>query len=331
LIRGTLFITLRFTFLILPFPPLSLTLLGIVSTSNEPETLIESTSGVPVDAVQAHDAGQLQRSPVTEIDPNNPPWGVLAGLLTWFGSVVLLFGMAILFLIPYLALNYRGPLDALVTDKTAILLQILSLFPAHLLTLTVAWAVVTRFGKRPFWRTLGFEWSERVGFWTSAGLAMGLLAFGIGLTKIIGGEQTQIDQIVNSSAASRYALAILAATTAPFVEEVVYRGVLFSALQKTAGMIWAVVGVSILFTAVHVLQYYNNLGVIIVISMLSISLTLVRAFTGRLLPCFVMHLIFNGIQSIVIIAGPYFEQGAPDVEHTAPALLMLARSLRHLI
>jgi membrane protease YdiL (CAAX protease family) len=302
-----------------------------VSTSNESTYPAEPASGIPVNAGQTHDAGQLQQSPVTKIDPNNPPWGVLAGLLTWLGSVLLLFGMAIIFLIPYLALNYRGPLEALVTDKTAILLQILSAFPAHLLTLGIAWAVVTRFGKRPFWRALGFEWSERVGFWTSAGLAVGLLAFGILLTKLIGGEQTQIDQIVNSSAASRYALAILAATTAPFVEEVVYRGVLFSALQKTAGMVWAIVGVSVLFTAVHVLQYYNNLGVIIVISMLSVSLTLVRAFTGRLLPCFVMHLIFNGIQSIVIIVEPYLPQSAPDIEQKAPALLMLARSFRHLI
>jgi membrane protease YdiL (CAAX protease family) len=245
--------------------------------------------------------------------------------------VVVLFGMALLFLIPYIALRYKGPVEDLVTDKTALLLQILSAFPAHLLTLAIAWAVVTHFGKRPFWRTLGFSWSERFGFWTSAGLAVGLLALGLGLTKIIGGEPTQIDQIVNSSLTSRYALAILAATTTPLVEEVVYRGVLYSALQKTAGMLWAIIGVSVLFTLVHVLQYYNNLGVILVISILSVSLTLVRAYTGKLLPCFVMHLIFNGIQSVIIIAESYAPQAVPDVEQKAPALLMLARSVRHLI
>ncbi|HUQ33182.1 MAG TPA: type II CAAX endopeptidase family protein [Pyrinomonadaceae bacterium] len=301
-----------------------------MSTSNEPAPTVEEPSGTDF-VFGPWPVTEQPPAPPSEIDPNNPPWGVVAGLLTWFGSVVLLFGMALAFLIPYIALRYRGSREDLVTDKTALLLQILSAFPAHLLTLGIAWAVVTRFGKRPFWRALGFDWGEKFGFWTSAGLAVGLLALGLGLTKIIGGEQTQIDQIVNSSTMSRYALAILAATTAPFVEEVVYRGVLFSALQKTAGMVWAIVGVSFLFTAVHVLQYYNNLGVIIVISMLSISLTLVRAFTGRLLPCFVMHLIFNGIQSIVIIAEPYFPQAVPDVEQKAPALLMLARSVRHLI
>jgi membrane protease YdiL (CAAX protease family) len=303
-----------------------------VSTSNESTPLVESTVGAP----EIEGQGQVASSAsVAEINPNNPPWGLAAGLLTWAGSVVLLFGMSLLFIIPYIVLRSPGAtqqeLEAfLTTDKTAVLLQIVSAFPAHLLTLGIVWAVVTRFGKRPFWRTLGFTWSERVGFWTSAGLAVGLLAFGLLLTEIIKGEPTQIDQIIKSSTAARYTLAILAATTAPFVEEVVYRGVLYSALQKAAGMLWAIVGVSVLFTLVHVLQYYNNIGVIIVISLLSISLTLVRAFTGKLLPCFVMHLIFNGIQSVLIIVEPYLPQSVPDVEQKAPAFLMLANYVRHL-
>jgi membrane protease YdiL (CAAX protease family) len=302
-----------------------------VSTSNESAPPVEATTGVPLQSVgQEHVA--LTHVPAAEINPNNPPWGLAAGLLTWAGSVVLLFGMSLLFIIPYLILHSPGTTKEeierfLTTDKTAILLQIFSAFPAHLLTLGIVWAVVTRFGKRPFWRALGFAWSERVGFWTSAGLAVGLLAFGLALTQIVRGEPTQIDQIVKSSTAARYTLAILAATTAPFVEEVVYRGVLYSALQKAAGMVWAVVGVSFLFTLVHVLQYYNNIGVIIVISLLSVSLTLVRAFTGRLLPCFVMHVIFNGIQSAWIIAEPYFPQSVPEVEQKAPAL---AHFVQHL-
>lgn len=284
-------------------------------------------------------AGQLgdvvaKARAAAEIDPNNPPWGAVAGILTWLGSVVVLIGVTLLFVIPYVAIYFPGGTKAeltqfLATDKTAILLQIVSVIPAHLLTLGIVWAVVTRFGKRPFWRALGFSWSERVGFWTSAGLAIGLLALGLLLTKLIGGEATTIDQIVSSSTASRYTLAILAATTAPLIEELVYRGVLYSALHKVAGRLWAVFGVSVLFTLVHVLQYYNNIGVIIVISMLSLSLTLVRAFTGKLLPCFIIHLIFNGIQSVLIIIEPHL-QSVPEVEQKAPVIVMLAHSVLHI-
>jgi membrane protease YdiL (CAAX protease family) len=277
---------------------------------------------------QAH-AGPL--APV-EIDPNNPPWGVLAGFLTWLGSVVLLFGMSLLFIIPYIAFKAPGRTKEelehfLTTDKTALLLQILSAVPAHLLTLGVVWAVVTRFGKRPFWRTLGFTWGERVGVWTSIGLAVGLLILGIVISYFIGGEPTSIDQIINSSTTSRYALALLAATTAPLVEELVYRGVLYSALQKTAGMVWAVVIVSSLFTLVHVVQYYNNLGVIAAIFVLSLSLTLVRALSGRLLPCVVIHFIFNGLQSLYIILQPYIERPGTGTGGEQKAALIILKAV----
>jgi membrane protease YdiL (CAAX protease family) len=62
-----------------------------------------------------------------------------------------------------------------------------------------------------------------------------------------------------------------------------------------------------------VLQYYNNLGVIAVIAFLSISLTLVRARSGSLLPSYVMHLVFNGIQAVILIVQPF--AGKPAAEN----------------
>ena len=59
-----------------------------------------------------------------------------------------------------------------------------------------------------------------------------------------------------------------------------------------------------MFTLVHVPQYLPNWGVIAAVGLLSVVLTIVRAVTGRLLPCVVIHLIFNGVQSIIIVANP---------------------------
>lgn len=283
-------------------------------------------------AGQKHEV-QPPPAPAAEIDPNNPPWGVVEGMLTWLGSVVLLFVVPILFLLPYAmyqGAKYGATGQSLLEDKTALFLAVISTFPAHLLTFGVVWAVVTRFGKRPFWSALGWSWSRRVGFWTSAGLAILLLGAGLLFTKLAGGEPTEIDRLIQSSTASRFALAILAATTAPLVEELVYRGLLYPALQRAMGMFWAILTVSILFTLPHIPQYYNNVAVIAVIFVLSLSLTLVRAFTGRLLPCFIMHMVFNGIQSALIIAEPYFQQAVPEVEQKAPAVAMLAHSVLHL-
>jgi len=248
-------------------------------------------------------------------------------------SVVLLVLMQLITTVPYLIYRARGTNDAalrqtLTADKTLILLSIISTIPAHLLTIGLVWAVVTNFGKRPFWRTLGWSWNRNFGFWTSASLAVALLIFGGLLTKLLGGVETQIDQIVASSIAARYAIAFLATATAPLVEELIYRGVLYSALQRVAGAGLAVAGVLALFTVVHVPQYWPNVGVISAVGVLSLALTLVRAYTGRLLPCFIMHLVFNGLQSIFIVLEPYLPQLSTSGEQKAAIILTLARALQ---
>lgn len=300
-----------------------------MNTPNESAPLVESPDSAPT-TFRQDASGPL--APAV-INPNNPPWGLPSGILTWVGSVVLLYVSALFIVLPYTLthIKARDPESIkqfLLTDRTAVFLQIFSAVPAHLLTLFIAWAVVTRFGKRPFWKTLGWSWSEKVGFWKSAGLAIGLLVVGVAVSKLIGGEPTLIDQMVGNSPASRYMLVFLAAVSAPFIEELVYRGILYSALQKTIGLQWAIIIVSILFAAVHVLEYYNNIGVILVISILSVSLTLLRAYTGKLLPCFIVHLVFNGIQAILILVEPYLPH---TPEQKAPALAMLWRSVRTLI
>jgi membrane protease YdiL (CAAX protease family) len=251
---------------------------------------------------------------------------------TWVSSVILLLVMSLIFVIPYafrqVGMNQEALKQFLLTDKTAIFLQILSTIPAHLLTLCVVWAVVTRFGKRPFWATLNWGWSRDFGFWTSAGLAVGLLGLGMLITYVFHGGETQVDKIINSSPAARYTTAFLATFTAPLVEELVYRGVLYSALQRVAGTIIAVVGVLLLFTLIHVPQYWPNFAVIAVIGILSFTLTVVRAYTGRLLPCFIIHLVFNGISSALIVLEPYFQHLNPGGEQKADAFIMLLRAAR---
>ena len=250
--------------------------------------------------------------------------------MTWLGSVVLLFGMSMISLLfimlyfysTYGSLNEEQLPKLLMTDKTAVLIQVIAIIPAHLLTLGVAWAIVTDLGKRPFWQTLGWRWSRGLGFWGSCGLALVLLLFGGLLTKYYGGEPTDIDQIINNSTASRFVLAFLATATAPLVEEVIYRGILYPALQRAIGMAWAVVAVTLLFASVHIAQYYNNISVIAAIGVLSLALTLVRAYTKSLLPCFVIHLVFNGLQSLYIVLQPYITP-TPPAPAPAPGILLL--------
>jgi membrane protease YdiL (CAAX protease family) len=53
------------------------------------------------------------------------------------------------------------------------------------------------------------------------------------------------------------------------------------------------------------------------ICLLSLALTLIRARTGNLLPCIVLHTVFNGIQSLLLILQPYINFGSTTEQQAA--------------
>ena len=300
----------------------SLTLEIIVDTPTETPHRLTSDTEPNAPAVETPTPGLYGAQPSTadalppETRADDPAWGLPAAFGVWFASVGLLVVGGVLALIVYMLLRRPslagGDLQsALESDPLFILFSIAAMVPVHLLTFGVAWALVTGFGKRSFREAVGWKWGERFGFWTCIGLAVGLWLLGIALATLFGGQETDIDRIIASSNAARFSIAFLAVATAPIVEETVYRGVLFAPLQRAAGTKAAIGIVSVMFAAVHLMQYRNNLGVIAAVAVLSFTLTWVRAYTGRLLPCFAIHAAFNGIQAIIIVAQPYLKTLAP--------------------
>ncbi len=274
-------------------------------------------------------------------DPNNPPWGLPGALLVWFLSICLIFLLPVLFVAPYLFMKFRGTAAAassiaefVLTDKTAVILQVVALLPSHLLTLLFIWALVTRFGKRPFWANIGWGWGKLPpipAFVFCVGLGILFVIVGSLIAWMLGGNKpTSLDQLINSSLAARYLISFLAVATAPLVEEFIYRGVLYAPLQRLLGIPAAVVIVLLLFTVVHVPQYVSNIGVIAAVGLLSIALTVIRAYTGRLLPCVIIHLVFNGIQAIMLVLEPHLGRVAPTADPIAPTIIVLAAMIRSL-
>jgi membrane protease YdiL (CAAX protease family) len=241
-------------------------------------------------------------------------FNLLKAFLIWVVSIILLVVVQLIFTIPYFIYLWAtsGPpkVEALATDKIVAFLSIIAVLPSHLLTFGVIWLMVTEGRKRPFWKTIKFEWPENIRpgivIIACVVLSLALLSLGGLVTHYWGGTKTQIDLLVESSVPARLATAFVAVFTAPLVEELIYRGVLYSALERTLGKIIGVLVVSLLFAGVHVFQYIDNFAVIGVITLLSVTLTVVRAYTGKVLPSFIIHLVFNGIQSIVIALWPFF-------------------------
>jgi uncharacterized protein len=258
--------------------------------------------------------------------PDNPPWGPLIAVLVWIASVIAIVLFPLLFLMPYAVSS--GPSfseqqafgEFLKQDPTAMILQIAGIIPAHIATLVLAWIVTTKLNKFSFTETLG---------WRSGGMAwwhyLAILVFFFAVASVVGiylpEQENELTRILQSSRSAVFLVAFMATFTAPIVEEVIYRGILYSAFQRTLGAVLAIIAVTLLFALVHVPQYYPSISTIALLLLLSLILTLVRAWTGNLLPCIILHTIFNGTQSLLLILEPYIKASAPTVEPAASVFL----------
>lgn len=260
------------------------------------------------------------------INPDDPSWGIPGAVGVCLLSFVLMALVQAAFLLAYavrrgVPLTPQGFTEFATKDLSAIVVEIVSIIPAHLLTLGLAWMLVTRFGKYPFFQSLGWEPDARLTFWRCAGLSVALLVAGWGIVQLTGNPETALDRLIASSRGAALATAFAATFTAPLVEEIIFRGLLYSALTRLIGTVGAVAAVFLIFAAIHVPQYWPNFGVIGTILLLSFVLTAIRARTGKLLPCFLIHLFFNGIQSFLIVLNPYLERLAPQKSPAPGALL----------
>jgi membrane protease YdiL (CAAX protease family) len=301
---------------------------------NEPSSLPVAASDNPLAPIEPT---PTDRS-LQPVGPNSPPWGIVWGFSTWVVSVLCLLFVPIIVVLPYMVYVYAtsGPPtgDSLMANKTFLFLSIMGVIPAHLITFAVVWAVVTHWRRYPFWATIGFSWPSTRSSWTWFGLCAGIavLLLGVGslVTNYFGGEKTQLDQLIESSIQARVATAFLAVATGPLIEELVYRGVLYPAIARVLGVGAAITIVSLLFAGVHFYQYKNNLAVIAVIALLSVVLTVVRAVTGKLLPSFVIHFVFNGLQSVLLLLQPFLDKGE-KIAPAPPVGDLLVQLFRHLM
>lgn len=252
----------------------------------------------------------LQENTAQSFSPNNPPWNGWIAVGLWAASVFILFFFANVFLGSYLSwlkfdLSDQSRLNEFVmNDPRAVFFQIMAVFPAHVLTLAIAWLIVTRNREFRFRKMLGWKMN---GFriWHSIALVALFFAIAIIFTLVFGKVENDFEIMLKSSKWIIIPVSIMAVFTAPVVEEVVYRGVLYSAFRRKFGVAAAIFFVTILFASIHVMQYSQNsvpdYGVMLTILLLSLTLTAIRERTGNLLPCIILHMMFNGFQAALMI------------------------------
>lgn len=235
-------------------------------------------------------------------------WIVSTGFIVFFPAVLLL---------PYLASNGVALSDGAAiaelakNDVTAILIQLAAIVPAHLATVLIAWLLITQAKKFTFLRTLGME-SGGVRWWYYAVTIVAFFVCAALVQSVLPEQEHDMMRILRSSRGAAYLIAFVATFSAPLVEEVVYRGILYSAFTRAFGVPASFVLVTLLFALVHVPQYYPSYATIILLTLLSLTLTAYRVASNNLLPCIILHTIFNGIQSLVLVLEPLARSSQPE-------------------
>ncbi|HMV81974.1 MAG TPA: type II CAAX endopeptidase family protein [Blastocatellia bacterium] len=190
-----------------------------------------------------------------------------------------------------------------ITRGLAILSLILT-FVMQLAAMAGSWMYVTRFGKKPFLRTLGWRWHTQFRWVHAVALAALMYGVAILLSKLLPHRETELEKVLKLGLLVRVMVVMLAVLAAPIVEEVVYRGVVYSAAEQLGGKAFGVGLVTFVFALVHVPQYWGSVVAITTIVVLSFTLTLLRAWTDSLLPCVAMHFVYNGVQGVFLLFAP---------------------------
>lgn len=98
--------------------------------------------------------------------------------------------------------------------------------------------------------------------------------------------------LAQSSSWVKLAFVIFGAFLAPVFEELIYRGAFFRVLLKNKDKIWAIVGTSLCFWAVHADRAGDHL-VLVILLCFSLCVTIIRFLTRTTLTAIIMHYTHN--------------------------------------
>jgi membrane protease YdiL (CAAX protease family) len=144
-----------------------------------------------------------------------------------------------------------------------------------------------------FWSAIRWNWPRRG--WLS------LIAIGIATLIVLQimahflplPKKSPFDQFFKRPS-DAYIFALLAISFAPFMEELFFRGFLYPVLARRMGMSLAVLFTALPFALIHAFEYKAWVPVLIVF-MVGVVVTLVRAKRQSVAASFVVHAIYNGI------------------------------------
>jgi uncharacterized protein len=266
----------------------------------------ETASGPPPDPRTSFTSG-IGSQPQTRPD-ERVPWT--------FRDLILFILFAILALIVLSFLSFAtfavlGPVFGWRTSATAMSRNVFLALGAQLVFYVFIFVyiyvlVVYRYHFN-FWR--GIQWgpvgSRQVWHFVAGGV---LMTVAVQLAPTVLPDKTNFPlEHLFSSPASAYATAVFAVVIAPFMEELVFRGFMFSVFEIRVGLPFAILVTAILFAGMHAYEYKGAWNHLLLIFIVGLILSLTRGLTHKLAPSVILHTTYNACLMIgLFVATSHF-------------------------
>jgi membrane protease YdiL (CAAX protease family) len=158
----------------------------------------------------------------------------------------------------------------------------------------------------PFWSSLGWRKlrstlspanSRLTYFFSGCLLAILVSVATLGVhTK----ENAPIEEVLRNRTSAMLLLS-MAVLVAPLVEETVFRGYLYPLFAKSFGIVPGVLLTGVLFGLMHGYQLGWTWGIVLLLILVGIIFTFVRARTGTVLASFLLHLGYNSMIAVAAV------------------------------
>jgi len=229
----------------------------------------------------------------------DPAWTGLDVIRLLITAIVTLFiGVGIVLLAVHLWIDPRSSIGIL--GRSPIII-VASQAVAYVLLIAYMYVLVTRERRRPdFLAAIHWNWPRNIAPYVVIGfvlsLALQLLSHLLPMPKNL-----PIDTFFRTSAEA-WVLTIFGITLAPLMEELFFRGFLYPVLVRGIGKSIAILCTAFCFALLHGSQLMFAWGPVLVIFLVGMILTMVRAYTNSVAAGLLIHITYNGTISILMFA-----------------------------
>ena len=172
------------------------------------------------------------------------------------------------------------------------LLVVLGQALAYLAVLIFMMQLVKRGSGQPFWQAIRWNWPANPWPYLAGGVAMAVCLQAIGRFLPMPRE-LPIDRFFRTSAEA-WTLAIFGLAVAPLMEELFFRGFLYPVLARKLGVAVSVVLTGLGFGLIHASQLGKAWAPVLIVFLVGVVLTIVRAVTKSVAAGVLMHFAYNG-------------------------------------